>query len=405
MRGRGRPRHQWEGKMIRANTHVHSPYSFSSFTSTDQMVRTAAEERIDLLGINDFNTFAGHEEFAKACLNQRIYPVFSIEFRCISNDDNTCRWNDPADPGIIYLCGKGVRYPATLSADSKNRINALWKGTQDHIWKIITRLNHYFESTVPEISLDYNEIRSGYSKGTLRERHLAKAIYDQISMLWPQPAALGDAFKRLFNTDTISADVTDQNLMQQQILSQLFKYGKPGFVKHSNHTAITFREAKEIVLQSGGIPCYPLLGDAIEEFTENESRLDLLAEKLKTMGIHAVEFISTRCSLEYLKRSTAFFREKGFCVSFGTEHNQPQIEPLLPSAQNNRPFDKALSEAAHEGASIIAAHQELNRENQTGFLDNNGEKTAFGMRLRNLIKKGECAILRNRAEKDIATIP
>lgn len=384
---------------FRANTHVHSPYSYSSFDTIDQMAEAASTERIDILGINDFNTFSGHEEFAAACLSKKIYPLFNVEFRCISDQEDKCRWNDPVDPGVIYLCGKGVGYPNSLSGDSQNRMNALWKGSQDHIWKIIARLNHYFKAVVPEITLDYNEIRSEYSKGTLRERHLAKAIYDKISKLDQQAASLDVIFRRLFNTDTVAADVADQNEMQDQILFQLFKYGKPGFVKHSNHTAISFTEAKEIILQSGGIPCYPLLGDTVKEFTENESHLESLAEKLTTMGIYAVEFISTRCSLEYLKKSTAYFRENGFCVTFGTEHNQPEIVPLLPSARDSLPFDRELKDAAHEGAAIIAAHQEHHKENYNGFLDSDGEKAVSGVELMDFIRRGEDAILRLKTER------
>jgi hypothetical protein len=38
----------------KSNTHIHSPYSYSAFESIEQSLFLAAEEHVDILGINDF---------------------------------------------------------------------------------------------------------------------------------------------------------------------------------------------------------------------------------------------------------------------------------------------------------------------------------------------------------------
>ncbi|KMQ52697.1 hypothetical protein CHISP_0466 [Chitinispirillum alkaliphilum] len=356
------------------------------------MVKKASKESIDVLGINDFNTFDGYSEFEQYSKEKGVYPLFNVEFRCITGNTESqpCRWNDPFDFDIIYLCGKGLKSQVKLSIDSTNRIKSLWKGTQDHIWKILSKLNSYLDDVNLDVTLDYCEIRSTYSKGTLRERHLAKALYHKFIAKWQEKTDLSRAFNKLFKSELNIKDPYDENRMQDEILTRLFKSDKPAFVKHTVDTAIQMEDARDIILQAGGIPCYPLLGDALKGLTEKEASVDKLITELKKVNIHAVEFISNRCSIEYIKETTYRFKEKGFCVTFGTEHNQPEMLPLLPTTRGNVPFDSELLKTAHEGACIIAAHQELNRANRIGFVESCGKRS--DLKLSDLVQKGQSAI-------------
>ena len=45
------------------NGHFHTPYSFSAFRDLKQVFEMAREEQVKILGINDFYTMAGYEEF------------------------------------------------------------------------------------------------------------------------------------------------------------------------------------------------------------------------------------------------------------------------------------------------------------------------------------------------------
>ena len=63
-----------------ANGHIHTPYSFSAFSDMDTIFKMAAEEKIAVLGINDFYVTDGYDAFHKGCIENKIFPLFNIEF-------------------------------------------------------------------------------------------------------------------------------------------------------------------------------------------------------------------------------------------------------------------------------------------------------------------------------------
>src|SRR5512133_3739381 len=63
-----------------ANGHIHTPYSFSAFRALDTAFKMAVNEKIAVLGINDFYVTDGYEAFYDGCLSYKIFPMFNIEF-------------------------------------------------------------------------------------------------------------------------------------------------------------------------------------------------------------------------------------------------------------------------------------------------------------------------------------
>ena len=59
---------------LKVNNHIHTPYSFSAFSSIEEAVRMADEEDVKILGINDFYVTDGHGEFIDQCLEFHIFP-------------------------------------------------------------------------------------------------------------------------------------------------------------------------------------------------------------------------------------------------------------------------------------------------------------------------------------------
>lgn len=382
--------------MIYTNTHIHTPYSFSSFDTIKQAVRLAGEEQVGVLGINDFNSTEGFPEFAEACDEYGIYPLFNIELAGVFDEPNgrIQRWNDPLDPGVIYLCGKSLNFSPRFSSDSKNLLAAVWKGTQDRIWKMMNLLNSYIQERGIDINLEYIKIRSRFARSALYERHIAKALYLAIVELYSDPIHLAAVFKRLFNEPSFNADYSDSVLMQNEIRNRLFNSGKAVYVEDTCKSYLKIDKVKEIVLESGGIPCYPILGDGMEEFTECEKNFELLAQKLSELGIHAVELITTRNSMDYLKKTVEYFRAHGFCVTLGTEHDTPERNSLIPVTREKIPLDYDLLQCGYEGACILAAHQELHSQNCKGFVDEQGKINIATHQLRDFIRIGDEAIKR-----------
>jgi hypothetical protein len=376
------------------NTHIHTPFSFSSFDSIDQAVMLAKEEEIGVLGINDFNTIDGHELFAEVCEKYSVFPIFNIEFAALIEEDRVrgLRWNDITYPGIMYLCGKALNFPIKLNCDSKNLLASVWKVSQDRIWRIINNINEYLHSLELDITLDYQKIRYLYAKHAVRERHLAKALYMAFVEKWSDPNLLMEKFRNLFKDDTFTADLADAVLLQNEIKNRLFRPGMVGYINENYATHVKFFEAKSLILSSGGIPCYPVYLDGSQDMTEKERSVTTLIDCLLELEIHAVEFISNRVTFDKLKNYVRAFHEKGFCVSFGTEHCTLERYSLIPGTLGGRPFDIELEEIAYEGACIYAAHQQLHTLCRPGFVDDTGKLIIHRNQLKNFARIGEEAI-------------
>ena len=99
--------------ILKVNAHLHTPYSFSAFRDIDDALDRAATEEVKVVGINDFYTTKGYEEWAEGCRKRNLYPLFGIEFISLNEADQKAglRVNDPANPGRTYLTGKGCPIP------------------------------------------------------------------------------------------------------------------------------------------------------------------------------------------------------------------------------------------------------------------------------------------------------
>jgi hypothetical protein len=360
--------------MLTPNTHIHTPYSFSSFDSIDQAADAAVREDVRVLGVSDFNTIAGFDEFAAACASRRIYPLYNIEFIAFSESDKQAgrRWNDPANPGVMYFCGKALAHPSSFGDDSRNRLKSLWKGTQDLIWRVIIKLNDHLAAVNLPISLDYNSIRSTYAKGTVRERHVARALADALRTRYAAAGDLLGALRTIFGDPKARFDTGNDVALQNELRNRLLKAGKPAYVEEDRAAFLSPEDVRAIVLDGGGIPCYPVLVDEKAGLSEYESDPQSLAKELGRRGFHAVEFIPTRNDISLLKRYVRVLRESGMCVTFGTEHNTPGVATLVPMARGNTAFDEELRAVSYEGACILAAHQKCVAEGKPGFVDRRG---------------------------------
>jgi len=379
--------------MLQSNSHIHTPYSFCCFDSVEQPAKLAREQGVDVLGINDFNTVEGFAEFDAACRQHRVYPLFNIEFIALSREDKDAkkRWNDK-NPGIIYFCGKGLDCPSSFSKDARNILGSIWKATQDQIWQVINAVNDHLESVKIPLSLDYNRIRTAYARYTVRERHVTKAIYHEMQSRYAAGGELSAAYRTLFKDAAFSGNVNDAVMMQNEIRNRLLKAGKPCFVDEKPDAFLPLPEVVRLILDGGGIPCYPILIDDSGPLNEYENDPAALADRLKAMNIHAVEFIPLRNGFDLLKRYAVFLHNRNLCVTFGTEHNTPEMLPMAPATRGGVPLDEELRAINYRGACIIAAHQEQRKMNRSGFVGRKGERLAAPKNMDEFVRLGDAAI-------------
>ena len=165
-------------EVVDVNAHLHTPYSFSAFDSIPQAAQMAAEQGVKVVGINDFYSMDGYAEWDRETRARKLYPLFNIEFISLNSEDQAAgvRVNDPNNPGRTYVSGKGLAYPVVLSGEPLRQLEAVKAEANAQVEKMCAKLNDWLKAQGSPIVLDFQEIKENLTRGSIRERHLAKAL-------------------------------------------------------------------------------------------------------------------------------------------------------------------------------------------------------------------------------------
>lgn len=377
--------------MINVNAHIHTPYSFSAFDKLTDALDQAADEQVKVVGINDFYSTDGYQEWHNEAIKRKLFPLFNIELISLQADDqaNGIRVNDPNNPGRTYLSGKGLKYPRFLPEPYASELASVRAASNEQVKLMCDKLNKLLMSHDAGFTIDFEWIKKELTKGSIRERHLAKALrmvtYHHYDL---DEHAIIAFFATLFDNKALKSEIKNHAGVENEIRNNLLKAGGAAFVPEDSKAFLPMEKVVQIILAAGGIPTYPFLADdASGTFTDFEKDIEQAAETLRQRGIFSVEFIPTRNSIEVLEKYACYLYEKGFVVTFGSEHNTPASEPIELFARGQTPLTNPLKSINYEGSCIIAAHQELIRDGQQGYVDPLGQpdpaKRAF------FIKKGD----------------
>lgn len=359
------------------NAHLHTPYSFSAFEKLTDALDQAVNENVQVVGINDFYSMDGYREWHDEAIRRKLFPLFNIELISLQAEDqaNGIRVNDPNNPGRTYLSGKGLRYPVTLGEPYASELAAVRAESNAQVQTMCQQLNDLLKSVNAGFLLDFEWIKHKLTQGAIRERHLAKALRLAVYQHFEnEPEAIAAFLPRLFGGIALQSAVNNHAAIENEIRGKLLKAGGAAFVPEDPKAFLPMEKVIEIILAAGGIPTYPFLGDdANSTFTDFEKDIEQAAETLKRRGIFSVEFITTRNKLEVLEQYASYLYEKGFVVTFGSEHNTPASEPIELFARGQTPLTNHLKSINYEGACIIAAHQNLIRNGRHGgYVDRSG---------------------------------
>lgn len=356
----------------KVNGHIHTPYSFSAFAGVAQAFAMADNENIRVLGINDFYTTDGYDEFAQLARAYGIFPLFNIEFMALQKDAREAgsRINDPQNPGRTYLSGKGLRYPVSMSTDSRERMRILQVESNRQTYLMVEKLNRFLETTSTGLYFNPAELQAWLARNLFRERHIAAAVRMALFEKFQTEALILQALTEIFSGKVPISPLTDAASLENEIRNNLLKVGGPAFVEEDEKAFLSLPDVVAIIRDAGGIPCYPvLLDDAKGNLTSFERDFSLMAELLKDQKIWMVELIPGRNDHAVLLDFVRVFNKHGFVITFGTEHNTPKLDPLTVSCRDNVPLGEELEAINYRGACIIAAHQYLVSRNLPGFPD------------------------------------
>jgi hypothetical protein len=177
-----------------------------------------------------------------------------------------------------------------------------------------------------------------------------------------------DVLSRAFGGPA-AASTTHPIAVQDEIRSRLMKAGRPAFVPES---PVSFDDVYQLILGSGGIPCYPTLADGASPVCPWEEPPDALARRVLDVGIHVAELIPNRNAPEVVDAYVAAFRRAGILVMAGTEHNTRQRIPLEPHCVDGSLPSPAARAAFWEATCVVAAHQQLRTSGRPGYVDGQG---------------------------------
>ncbi len=362
------------GNVYDVNNHLHTPFSFSAFKNIGQIFELAKKEDINILGINDFYVMDGYEDFYKLSMKNNVFPLFNVEFIGLleKEQQQNIRVNDPNNPGRTYFCGKGLDFPVSLSGKHKEMLAGVRDESQRQVKEMINKANDFL-SNISDISLSYEAIKNDYAKELVRERHIATAIREKIFKHFTSEEDRKAFLTKLYSGKESQVDINNAASLENEIRGNLLKSGGVAFVPEDPKAFLSIEQVIQIILNAGGIPCYPtLLDDKNGNYTEYEEDPEKLYQELTAKNIYSLELIPIRNYFDNLKKFVRFFREKGFVISFGTEHNTPDLIPLKV-ATRDLPLDDELREISFEGSCVIAAHQYLRAKGEKGYVDEQGK--------------------------------
>jgi len=234
---------------------------------------------------------------------------------------------------------------------------------------MISKLNGLIRPINPALSISYEIIKIKYAHNLVRERHIAKAVRIDAVEHFSTPEEKISFLEKLYAGKKSKADLSNSAELENEIRSNLLKSGGSAFVEEDEKSFLDLNKIIKIIIKAGGIPCYPvLLDDPSGKYSEFESDPEKLFVSLKSLGIECIELIPGRNDLNILKSFVEFFHSKGFIITFGTEHNTPEMFPLIVSTRGSVPLDNSLKKIGWEGACIIAAHQYLRADGRQGYV-------------------------------------
>ncbi len=365
------------GDLPIVNTHIHVPPNFSAFATPEEAATMAAAQGARVVGISNFHDHRVYRRFADAARAAGVVPLFGIELIAVLEPlrEAGTRVNDPANPGRLYLCGKGVN-PFLEPTRRARRIAGRARAENEaRARTMVDLLRGHFAAAGLATSLDDSAIidevaeRAGVPRAwvVLQERHIAMAFQEALFLKVPperRPALLERAFGGPAGPAT-----EDPVAVQGEIRSRLMKAGRPAFVPE---TALTFDDARRLILDWDGIPAYPTLADGANPVCPWESPPETLARRLRDRGIHLAELIPGRNAPEVVDAYVGAFRAAGIAVTAGTEHNTLDMIPIDPACRGGQPLSGRARAIFWEGTCVIAAHQQLRSGGRPGFVDRDG---------------------------------
>ena len=345
------------------NTHVHTNYSFSAFASPAEAAALAWASGVEVFGINDHYTIDGHPEFREACAALDLPATFSIESVAMDREAASAVSSSTIQgtPGRTYLCGKGV---TKLNSDTAAAtLRELRQHQETRNRAMVAAVDAHFQAVLNAAGPSWNDIVDQTPLGNTTERHIARAGCERIAAIAAERSESGsDWYAKLVGAELPNGDADAQNTFR----SKLLKSGKPCYVDEDPAAYPALPDLRDLYLQLGAIPTYPVLGNPL---TGGETDIPALCDHLAARGIYALELIPSRNTDDRVAAVLDEAAKREWPVFDGTEHNTPSMDPLLTTWGSDPRFRPAFRATAAE---VLLGHQRLIAGGELGYLSADG---------------------------------
>jgi len=356
-------------KRLGVNVHIHTSESFSIFKSPTEAAWAGYRAGLEVMGINDHYTISGHKEFRRACVILGLKSTFSIEAMAMSVEAKNSgeRYNDPKNPGRIYLCGKGVVHDLKVGSSSEHLLSSIRRAFRERCERMTEKVSALLSSIDPSLILSFDDVLKLTPRGNVTERHVAQAVIETIRRNFPKKEDQRRLLENLLG-NLGDEDLSREDKLQNLVRNKLLKAGGPAYVEEPEEVFPSVEILVNLFRDYGAIPTYPVLGNPI---TEKEKNLGSLFNELEEYGIYAVEVIPKRNTRGRLREILKEAEKHGFPVFSGTEHNTKALEPLLDEFSKDPEFLPIFRKSAN----LLLGHHFLSEYCGKGYLRSEGELT------------------------------
>ena len=346
---------------VALNVHAHSFYSYNAYGfSPSALAWLAKKHGLSLVGIVDFDTLDGVDEFLNACEALGVRGIAGMETRVFIPEFKGKEINSPGEPGVAYHMGTGfvcsdVPDPAKPGwADIRQRAEARNRGILEKVNKFLSPL-----------SIDYEEdILPMTPAGYATERHMVQKIAEKAGQNFKDPAEFW-AEKLDQSRETLAKIMENPVGFQNLLRKKLMKRGGVAYVQPDAGTFPSVDTFHAIVEAAEALPCSAWLDGTSQGEQEIEALLELLIAK----GVSALNIVPDRNwniqdpevkahKLKELYRIVELAEKIDLPILVGTEMNSPGQKLVDDfNAQELAP----VKESFIKGAYVIYGHTRMQR--------------------------------------------
>jgi len=375
-----------------ANMHCHTFFSFNAYGhSPSSLAWLAKKEGYKLIGIVDFDTLAGVDEFLQACDLLGVRGSAGMETRVYIPEFATREINSPGEPGIFYYMGIGFAASA-VPPTAAHILDRLRRRADQRNRGLIERINAFLQPVAVEYERDVLPL----APGNVTERHIVAAYLQAVARTLPDPTPFWAAKLGLETAET-RALMDDLPHFKKQVRARLMKRGSVGYVPPDSGSFPTVDQVNELIDACGALPCATWL----DGLSQGEQDIEELLELLIGKGVVALNIIPDRnwniadpelrrVKVRNLYTVVDLARELDLPLNVGTEMNsfgQKRIDDFTTPAL------APVRQAFLDGAYFIYGHTAAQRalgigyrsawaaENLPGRKDKNAFYTTLGRRL------------------------